>query len=165
MTCQLKVRWDLINFFFFPSSGCINVIGNPFHLGCSILQDAPLNKWVHLLKTIALYPLQEQVGEHKNLQTALFRNGMTDQNVAVQLKLRITNSTPFIFSWDRVAERRIRISLRLCLFRILWCLIVAKVWLSKCWRNRRGSVTELSGWGWGCRSHLWTVIKETTNIH
>ena len=40
----------------------------------------------------------------------------------LQLNLFVTNSTLLIFSWDRVAERRVRASPRLCMFHIQWCL-------------------------------------------
>ena len=39
-----------------------------------------------------------------------------DGNNPLQLKLLVTNSTLFIFSWDRVEERRVRVSPRLCCF-------------------------------------------------
>ena len=41
-----------------------------------------------------------------------------------QLKLRMTTCTPYIFSWDRVTERRVRVSARLCLFQILFFLYI-----------------------------------------
>ena len=44
-----------------------------------------------------------------------------DVNNPLQLKLLVTNSTLSIFSWDRVAERRVRVSPRLCSFQKLSC--------------------------------------------
>ena len=43
------------------------------------------------------------------------------------------------------------------------CIIVAKFWLSKCWRNGCGSMVASRGSGMGCCCHYLAVIMETIN--